>query len=70
MITVLLHSNYLKIQIYNTETKVTLVVLAYSRTHTHTLRTFTDYPPRNVKRASRELARLLFSEHLDKGNKD
>ena len=35
MITVLLYSNYLKIHIYNTETKVTLVVLAYSRAHTH-----------------------------------
>ena len=36
MTTVLLYSNYLKIQIYNTETKVTLVALAYSRAHTHT----------------------------------
>ena len=34
MTTVLLYSNYLKIQIYNTETKVTLVALAYSRAHT------------------------------------
>ena len=35
MITVLLYSNYLKIQIYNTETKVTLVV-QFLHTHAHT----------------------------------
>ena len=37
-----------------------------SKFRTITLRTFTDYPPRNVNRA----ARLLFSVHLDKENKE
>ena len=69
MITLLLHRSIIQ----SSQTNFPIYFLhthAHTHTHTHALRTFTDYQPRNVKRASRELKRLLFSVHLDKENKE